>query len=167
MRGFEKESGSIPGQVVPDGGVRVGDLTALLARVEAADGPDRELDFQIHAAVFGRAINFQDAAGYLFGEGRDEKFATCGQLTASLDAALALCGRVLPGWTRMVDENFGIGEATVWTGYVFTPKDALCAQYEGYSKTPSLALLAAMLKALMAQAASPSGATVTSPGMDP
>lgn len=151
MRGFEKESGSIPGQVVPDGGVRVGDLTALLARVEAADGPDRELDFQIHAAVFGRAINFQDAAGYLFGEGRDEKFATCGQLTASLDAALALCERVLPGCWPAIDRVRHGDAFKCWQGCVEIYPAPRWSVFEAEAKTPALALLCAMLKALIAK----------------
>ena len=68
-------------------------------------------------------------------------------VTASLDAALALVERVLPGWDFTV-KRFGM-RANV---EVFENNGKGYEYASG--KTPALALLAALLKALIAQAKS-------------
>jgi hypothetical protein len=70
----------------------------LLARVKAATGPDRELDLDIAAALF---TDGEDTAWW---QRRKERFLSSHMLvdaappyTASIDAALALTERMLPG----------------------------------------------------------------------
>jgi hypothetical protein len=59
-------------------------LSELLAKVQAASGPDRELDIaNTKALVHGKFYQTPETAG---------------PYTSSIDAALALVERVLPGW---------------------------------------------------------------------
>lgn len=108
-------------------------LEDLIRRVEAAEGPDRELDKSI-----ARALDQWEAepvTGIAF---------LCGRpFTASLDAALALCERVLPG--AGLSLNIGaFKEATIWPA---KPGRAATAQ----GRTPALALCLSLLRAVQAQ----------------
>lgn len=138
------------------------DLTHLLSRVEGARGPDRELDALICAALrdiagpadceYVRAwsgpwvaqaglVILQEDSGHNGPNFRPEKY------TASLDAALALVERVLPGWTMACDATapeLGID----WE--LFEPGPDGSRIVGTHEKHP-LALLAALLKALIAQ----------------
>jgi len=68
-------------------------LRALLARVEAANGSDRELDLAIAGALVPDVICLR------YNEVKDKNEAfTHWEYTASIDAAVALIERVLPGW---------------------------------------------------------------------
>lgn len=127
-------------------------LAGLLARVEAATGADIELDEAISLALCDehRFMQLADApvgAGcemYRFGP---RGFHSALRVTASLDAALALVERVLPGmlWAKNYEGGFRIYQPGV-SGF-----------FSGYAKTPALALLAAMLKALIAKEAADVG----------
>lgn len=113
-------------------------LTAFLARLEAAEGPNRVLDADIkrYLAPTERGYN-QVSPPY----------------TASLDAALALCERVLPksGWGLQSNTKGQRGQ----------PRDCFWAtvgmyepgRYDGAASTPALALLSALLRALIANEA--------------
>lgn len=84
------------------------DLAELLERVKAATGPDRELDADLAQTIEGVEIQWRQANGTMemypvqrypstthsagFGIGPVPNY------TASIDAALALTERVLPGW---------------------------------------------------------------------
>lgn len=130
------------------------DLANLLERVEKAEGADRELDARLFAALAARdpdrlaaliaerADQFPDRNVWLEGA-RDWQVKP---YTASLDAALALVERKLPGWTWRLDSPD-------------TPSEPAFARLSGperrsgvgWAKTPALALLAALLRALIAQ----------------
>jgi hypothetical protein len=85
-------------------------LASLIARVEAATGPDRRLDLDICAAL-GTLEYASTARGYTR--------MPHPELTASIDAALAFAERVLPGkgwrllysammdWRAHVEPNVG------------------------------------------------------------
>jgi len=86
------------------------DLQALIERVEEATGPDRELDVDIAWAIEPdryRSAYWNGRLGKpgttlplkLDGLERTSVRSNCPALTASVDAALALLGRVLPGWS--------------------------------------------------------------------
>lgn len=135
-------------------------LDELLARVEKAEGPDRELDRDL-ARAFGwtetdtgndwRDVNWNRPDGFRLPIGT---LAEPPFFTASLDAALALCERVLPGWSWMLrgaSASGGQDFAKLWRPYQTPPGN----DFDAFGKSPPLALLAAMLKALIAQAASP------------
>lgn len=121
-------------------------LPDLLRRVEAAKGADRELHYLIWGALQGVRQSVPADLGFYRGSLRYPDWEVGGpSVTASLDAALALCERTLPGWewARGMD-----GEMVLFKGY-WTDR------HVGRAKTPALALLSALLRALIAQ--EPSG----------
>lgn len=121
-------------------------LADLLARVEAAAGPDRELDARLYVQLIARLQNpaieqmIQERSVRLPGSNvwlDGAKDWAVPRFTASLDAALALCERLgLDGWhilySAMVD----------WRAH--TTGISL-------NRLP-LCVIAAMLKALIAKA---------------
>lgn len=107
------------------------DLSSLLTRLEGAEGPDREVDFDLCAA-----LQEKGALGII---------AHVPKLTASLDAALALAERVLPGHRTVVEQAHDkTGWAMIQTGPE-TPRNMTDGP------TPALALLTALLRALINQ----------------
>lgn len=120
------------------------ELAGLLARVEAATGPDTDklmggLHDRLWRWVNDNKLN-ANAPGWEYDLHEGPNY------TASLDAALGLCERVLPGCRVLVEKTFdGEGWAMLQTAPA-EPRDMT----EGY--TPALALLAAMLCALIASA---------------
>ena len=87
-------------------------LRALEARLEAATGPDRELDEAIMTVCFGERVvvphSYGQPAtlGWKVAPGVWNSVAF--EVTASLDAAVALVERVLPG----VEPIIGTGDPT-------------------------------------------------------
>lgn len=114
-------------------------LTDLLARLEAAEGADRELDYRIFTATAPmEQFSPWDPKDRL------------NHFTASLDASLALVERVLPGWVRGVDENWDEANALYWTANLCRMTGPAFA-VEAYAKTSALALLCAFVRALIAK----------------
>jgi len=178
-------------------------LEALLARVEAATGPDRELDaeimFDLFAKPVGKAAQDGGPRGYLWPEDnpswafgmrfpgkprewfksstedhekilieRDGAFVQMNSLrvpalTGSIDAVVALVEKMLPGcewyvWNVARDQNdipCGPG-ATLWHDSLKFVDDGCWSSGDVHSgNTPALALIAALLRALIANAAAP------------
>lgn len=132
-------------------------LTELLERVEAASGADRELDVRLTLLLNdGSEINgqlpYNDAQVELLlvlsrpgvvecedcGHESTAAWVPVPAYTASLDAALALVDRVLPGWDWVREYGGRM--------IVFNP--ASDDTYGAKGSVPALALLAAMLRAL-------------------
>ena len=114
-------------------------LAGLLERVRAATGPDRVLNGDVLMA-FGWA---SDGGIAIDPEGR--RVFQIPDATLSLDAALALVERVLPGWVWTVMTDYGdLCRARLY-GEVNGGRDH-GVQADG--ATPALALLAALLSAL-------------------
>ncbi len=121
----------------------IADISGLVERVEAASGPDRELDCLIENALglakFERdpRVNFGDA---------DYTRAPYKHYTASLDAAMTL---VPEGWgfaVHTADDRARTARAVCWTEgnrAVRSPKTS----DDGPIATPALALCAAALRA--------------------
>lgn len=112
-------------------------LLELAERVEAAMGPDRELDFYIWAALNG-VTEITDPA-----EGRDANgewhlYGFVDPYTASLDAAMTL---VPEGQEFGCGSKDATGTAWAWAGQHNGPEEIASAA------TPALALCAAALRA--------------------
>lgn len=134
-------------------------IPAPLAEVEGAAGPSRELDARI-ALHFGWTRErdrevfaphheppwaWTDPDGFSCGHVRDEGAPVA--LTSSIDAALALVERVLPGWGWGVFVRGGLVQADVCKTSPLRPMPIVakgCA-------TPALAILSALLRALDAR----------------
>lgn len=135
-------------------------LADLLERVEKASGPDRGLDEAL-ANAFGWDFQTKSEGGRVWTEWkRPEGFRLpLGTLadppffTASIDAALALVERVLPGANCLGVEKTPHG----WDGYVSRNYVADGHWlHEGHDRASApLALLAALLRALIANPHNP------------
>lgn len=112
-------------------------LHELLERVKAASGPDREIDMAI-------AREF-DLFETLMG---DRRFVRPFYFTASIDAAVALIERVLPGCrVELLISEDGSGHVTLRLG----SEDTGPLSYWGAAPTPPLALIIAPLEAKIAE----------------
>lgn len=130
-------------------------LTDLLARVEAATGPDRELDADICTALLDpkREKNYWNwqasrPQGSPHKPEADYWKGRAPKLTASLDAATALIERCLPGLTVRVRPKILIG------GKYQTCEIEIdeVGEFEAFNcTTPALACIAALLKAMIAR----------------
>ncbi|MAN77825.1 MAG: hypothetical protein CML24_11680 [Rhizobiales bacterium] len=138
-------------------------LEALLERVEKATGPNYNLEVEI-AYVTGfwpedrieRVVRSENGAFTVWFSNDGPSLPLPPNSTASIDAALALVERVLPGWTHG-HQKFPDGEVFNSGGYQFFVAEDDADLDSGYASgeapTLPLAVLAAMLKALIAQEA--------------
>lgn len=132
----------------------------LLERVGAATGPDREIDAEIAWACLEEDWSSGPERAV------SEPFAHIKMLpeyTASLDAALALVERVLPGWLPSVEKRRGLGAPPTgmvsadiagrsgWEGWTGRVRLTAGIYYFENAPTPAIALLAAMLRAIKQQ----------------
>ena len=134
-------------------------LSALLERVEACQGPDRALDEAISRALcadhyFVQLADAPEGVGFEAYKFRGYADSSALRVTASVDAALALIGRVLPGlymWRLEFDD-----EPTDWP-YETRVYSAGGSErgYNASHKTPALALCAALLAAMIGEEAKP------------
>ena len=105
-------------------------ISSLLSRVRAASGPDRELDADIWQALCWKHHWREIAKGTPF--------------TGSIDAAVALVERVLPGCSLTILRDWGgLNRCRIWTDDI-TP----APPYVGTASSLPLAILAALLSAL-------------------
>lgn len=132
-------------------------LLDLQSRVRAATGPDREIDAEIHAAAFGGAPAYRcsDSTRRSYGPGTVHEHDNGGFVknahvtsaySSSIDAALELVERVLPGvnWEiQRLDE----GDPEPWF-------DAQVGEALAQARSAPLAILDALLSALIAQSTS-------------
>lgn len=132
-------------------------LLPLITRLEAASGPDRELDAEIafatrhpvnpayvrEYAISGAKMNptLSPIQNYLL--------ENSPHYTSSLDAAIALAERVLPGWHWSVYDTDGT-IANNASAQVEPPEFTFNVS-DGVGKTPALALCIAILRAVSEQ----------------
>lgn len=130
-------------------------LGALLERVKAERG-DRSIDAAVYNALYAGdfrplafhsfdqkflAVNSRYHDGWLIGKDTSDIYAeNLPRFSSSLDAAVALCEKILPGWEWYVN---GSGHAGV-------RETVYDMNFPGDAKTPALALLAALLRAMIA-----------------
>ena len=154
------------------------ELQRLLERVEAATGPDRELDAMAAIAFHQGGIRHdltvtaESVADVLDASADDpESCPDCGAqrrfpgavvvapVTASIDAALALVERVLPEWqgVYLTSEWTGLRRPEAWSAaFVCTLRRGLTSYItaeSGERPTLPLAILAALLRAKISEAA--------------
>jgi hypothetical protein len=126
-------------------------LRSLRERVEGASGGDRELDADMSSALLDSQVKRKrellPSYVHHFGDG---EWVLIPAYTASLDAALGLVERCLPGWEWILGRhNTKAGErsGTRFRGTLIQPGGELTACW---GHTPALALLSALLSALPA-----------------
>ena len=160
------------------------DLQALIERVEKATGPDRDLDAAVFVAVTGAATwSYDDnchidaliKSGAYRGDKQlhpdydpnprvtwryrigDAEYGEVPSLSASIDAALALLERVLPGWKVMIHAGGMWGEVMPGAsisepGFAALSRKGLPYRL-GKANAPSLplAIIAATIRAMQSQ----------------
>jgi hypothetical protein len=129
---------------------RAAAIKALRERVEAATGPDRELDRDL-CEMLGDHNEFLDCPqiGSLYG---------ISALTRSLDAAFALIEHCVPGSHGRVEPRFFEENEVRWRGYIIRPDwakwnpvdDDWFEVHQAMAATPPLAIVLALLTALEA-----------------
>lgn len=134
------------------------DLTTLIAKLEAATGPDRELDAEIWLETSPGAtrnlIEVKSGTGqwppYTIDETRDASglLIVVPSFTASIDAAVALAERVLPGWSISIGKSVHYG---YWLGRTSEVVNGDIISFEAEHSTPSIALVIAILLAKKAE----------------
>lgn len=135
----------------------------LIGRVKAANGPDRELDRAIGLAVGGWWATVDEHGDAIMCDGDrypDHPGSMYPALTESVDAALALVERLLPGWRVSIFGNHltGAKGGKGWRVGLQSPQkakpDSLGFRWPKinadclYAPTAPLAILAALLSAL-------------------
>jgi hypothetical protein len=143
------------------------DLSDLLERVRNAAGPDRELDVIIAyitydeipnlSCTFREFVHIHDNFAEVAARAEAHHCIRTAlpRYTASIDAALALVARVLPGWHGALTwlPDYGLNAASFaceigpmdWSGN--QPPDNII----GHGDSMPLAILAALLSALIAK----------------
>lgn len=136
------------------------DIAALLERVRAATGPDRYADCHLWVIAQGGDARMHvcdsSTQDFIWERGIDGfwvrdvvKFRAVPRYTASVDAALALVERKLPGWvcetlgqdaTGRLGEMKGIGWTAEFSNGLST--------HQGQAPTLPLAIILALLSAL-------------------
>jgi hypothetical protein len=135
---------------------RVTDLLDLKRRIEEAKGPDRELDCLIAVALAGfktEPPRYEGAGVRYCQPMEDGRYAVPGNApdmlvrdyTRSIDVALALVERVLPGYRPEFGKWDHGWEASLWEPPEYNIAEGVVAP------TPALALILALVNALIAQ----------------
>jgi hypothetical protein len=151
-------------------------LTELREKAERATGPDREIDAAMWAIASGWTLTYlanniivadkpgevQRVIGWI-DPGQVSRNASIHRddiprVSASIDAALALVERNLPGWVWQLSKIDGVPsraplpdcEARVWIPSIRT-RNLRVESANGQGATPPLAILSALLRALESQ----------------
>ena len=120
------------------------DLPNLIARLEAAEGPSRELDREIAEAV-GMELRVRGST-LVFVDTDGSHLMAAPDYTASLDAAVSL---VPEGWWWLL-EQWGFAKPDrrqIFRADLFQPKQEITA----HAPIPALALCIAALKVMEAE----------------
>lgn len=107
------------------------DYADIIRRLTEAAGPGRDLDWEVYASSGLEGVGMYGAHP---------------EYTASLDASIALCELMLPGWAKGFDDGPETHLAFV------DPHDhelrITGARYTATAKSPAIALLISMFRAL-------------------
>nr|DAE48931.1 MAG TPA: hypothetical protein [Caudoviricetes sp.] len=77
----------------------------LITRLSKLDAPDREVDAEIDRA-FGLLVDIYPLSGPMTDYPEPVGYTETKHYTASIDAAIALAERVLPGWEYILRRRF-------------------------------------------------------------
>lgn len=121
-------------------------MNTLIDRLSKLEGPDREVDAEIALQNGWQVFPGDNWIG-------PEAKIVVPDYTASVDAAIALAEKVLPGWYWGITQGDDGEDAMEFQGNIWPsiqPYPAELEQY-GYHKFPAIALLIAILRAKEAE----------------
>lgn len=145
-------------------------MSSLIERLEAAETGSRVLDGEIWCATNGYEFVQWDGAGCVYRTQPNGKIShdpnnNFRAYSASLDAALGLANRILPGWdwsvTTITTSFGGIKRVNALIVHPDHPADSDILTF-GEGETPALALCIAILRAAQEEAPSTCGMTAES-----
>lgn len=122
----------------------------LIDRLSKLEGPDREVDAQIYiqfnipAERAGRIDYAHGMVGWWPKDGPYVSAVTVPAYTASVDEAIALAERVLPGWHWSIYDTDGVGRCNA---QMERPDFTGAEDFDGTGATPAIALCIALLRA--------------------
>lgn len=131
------------------------DLKELIAKCERATGGDRELDHWVQASLVCEHFGHYETPDAWVAAAVEFRWATP-RYTTSIDAALALLERVLPGWivesmSQEAAGTIGALKAFGWCVEITDGSHAMnwkAGSPQGRAPTLPLAIILATLKAL-------------------
>lgn len=126
-------------------------LHALAELLAAATGPDRKLDGAIFVSThegYSLGQNHDGGTVILNTNGARASLSAVLPYTDSIDAALALVGRLLPGWDWDIEKNQGVHYALL---LMMPPPQDESGIFGADAPTTALAILRALVAALIAQ----------------
>jgi hypothetical protein len=119
----------------------------IIKRLEMAEGPNREIDYLIHDWELQRSGLQVRLADIMRHWTEEQRFSILAGYTSSIDAAIALVERMLPGSAMMLDTRFKPACKILPAGQVSSPDPKVEAA------TLPLAILLALFRALEAKEA--------------
>ena len=125
----------------------------IIKRLEDATGPDVELEGRIWCAANGYCFVMWDGAGCVYkeepnGDIQHMRAITERRYTASIDAAIALVERMLPGWK--IEIGIANDATCVLYSHDYSVRESVFGP-TGQSKTVPIAILIALFRALEAK----------------
>lgn len=125
------------------------ELKELIERVKAATGPDRELDSDL-GFTLGWYANGYEFYAWAEADGTFVESVNPKPFTASIDAALALTQRVLPGWTlaRLSQDDHKLWYVELRQGHATSYGRVVIAPSTIHGLPLPLAIILALLTAL-------------------
>lgn len=115
----------------------------LITRLSKLDAPDREVDAQIDRAL-GLHVDVGEFSGPWTRYPEPDHYRQTTPYTASVDAAIALAERMLPGWHWSIYDTDGVGRCNA---QMERPDFTGAEDFDGTGATPAIALLIALLRA--------------------
>ena len=110
-------------------------MITLIDRLSKLDGPDREISCEVISSLI--SVDDHDAKDF-YGSGKD--------YTASVEAAIALAERVLPGWTWYLGNGVNGSDANGSVAGIYPPKSPEDT-FKGDHPIAAIALCIALLRA--------------------
>lgn len=126
-------------------------LDALLRRVENAQGRDRDLDFAIYCAL--EPVNYDEISETFFDPVTLEEQPPPPSYSSSIDAAIFLVQKTLPGWYMMIDGSLMTSCEISLTDSRTPSREVREDVDRFFARAPTipLALIAALLRSLIAK----------------
>jgi hypothetical protein len=124
------------------------DLSSLIARLEKAEGPDRGLDGYIHNGAFGTAyVRVPESVTGFFTSNSDNGCPEVPAYSSSLDAAVSLAERVLPGCFYLASKGKTRHDEPMFAAQIMFGTDEVLGEAESDASLAA-AIVAATLRAL-------------------
>ena len=129
------------------------DLTSLIEKLEQAEGPKRELDFWLSVRVFDPSSHTDDELQADIELVGIEGMVIEAPFTSSIDAAVSLAERVLPGCFYLASKGKTRHDEPLYAAQIMFGTDEVMGEAESDASL-AVAIVAATLRALQQKGSS-------------